>query len=88
MIIRPEVRAAWLHEYNDQAYPIDARLASGAGDIFTVFGPTVGRDAALIRAGASAQLSAACAIYVYYDGVLGRGNYDSNGASGGFSVSF
>ena len=88
VIFRPEVRAEWLHEYNDQAFPIDARLASGTGPILTAFGPTVGRDAALIRAGVRAQLSAAFAIYAYYDGVLGRTNYDSNGASGGVSVSF
>src|ERR1700693_1455156 len=88
MIFRAEARAAWLHEYYDQAYPIDARLASGGGGVLTAFGPTVGHDAAQIRAGVSAQLSRAFAVYVYYDGILGRSNYDSNGASGGFSFSF
>jgi outer membrane autotransporter protein len=88
VIFRPEARAAWLHEYYDQAYPIDARLASGGGSILTAFGPTVGRDAAQIRAGVSAQLSRAFAVYVYYDGIVGRSNYNSNGASGGFSFSF
>ena len=88
MIFRPEARAAWLHEYYDQAYPIDARLASGVGGVLTAFGPTVGRDAALIRAGVSAQLNRAIAIYVYYDGIVGRSNYDSNGGSGGFSITF
>jgi len=88
VIFRPEARAAWLHEYYDQAYPIDARLASGGGGILTAFGPTVGRDAAQIRAGVSAQLSRAFAVYVYYDGIVGRSNYNSNGASGGFSFSF
>jgi outer membrane autotransporter protein len=88
MIFRPEARAAWLHEYSDQAYPIDARLASGGGGILTAFGPIVGRDAAQIRAGVSAQLSRAFAVYVYYDGIVGRSNYNSNGGSGGFSFSF
>ena len=88
VIFRPEARAAWLHEYYDQAYPIDARLVSGGGGILTAFGPTVGRDAAQIRAGASAQLSRTFAVYVYYDGIVGRSNYNSNGASGGFSFSF
>jgi outer membrane autotransporter protein len=88
MIFRPEVRAGWLHEFNDEAYPIDARLASGGSGILTAFGPTVGRDAAQIRAGVSAQLSRAFAVYVYYDGIVGRSNYSSNGASGGFSFSF
>jgi outer membrane autotransporter protein len=88
VIFRPEARAAWLHEYYDQAYPIDARLASGGGGILTAFGPTIGRDAAQIRAGVSVQLSRAFAAYVYYDGIVGRSNYNSNGASGGFSFSF
>jgi outer membrane autotransporter protein len=88
VIFRPEVRAAWLHEYYDQAYPIDARLVSGGGGILTAFGPTVGRDAAQIRAGVSAQPSRAFAVYVYYDGIVGRRNYNSNGASAGFSFSF
>jgi outer membrane autotransporter protein len=87
VIFRPEVRAAWLHEYNDQAYPIDARLASG-GSVLTAFGPTVGRDAAQIRAGVSAQLSRTLMIYAYYDGLLGRSNYESHGASAGFLLSF
>lgn len=88
VIFRPELRAGWLHEYYDQAYPIDARLASGGGGILTAYGPTVGRDAAQIRAGVSAQLSRAFAVYVYYDGIVGRSNYNSNGGSGGFSFSF
>lgn len=88
VILRPEVRAGWLHEYDDQAYPIDARLASGGGGILTVFGPTIGRDAAQIRAGVGAQLTKALAIYAYYDGIAGRTNYNSNGGSCGFSFNF
>jgi outer membrane autotransporter protein len=87
VIIRPEFSAAWLHEYNDRAYPIDAGFLGCPGG-FTVYGPSVGRDGAQVRAGASAQLNPAFAIYVYYDGLLGRGNYSSNGASGGFTWSF
>ncbi len=74
VIIRPELNVAWLHEYNDRAYPIDAGFLGCPGG-FTVYGPNVGRDGAQVRAGASAQLNPAFAIYVYYDGLLGRGNY-------------
>ncbi len=87
VIIRPELNVAWLHEYNDRAYPIDAGFIGCPGG-FTVYGPNVGRDGAQVRAGASAQLNPAFAIYVYYDGLLGRGNYSNNGASGGFTWSF
>jgi len=88
VLVRPELDVAWLHEYNDKAYPIDSRLASGAGDVFTVWGPTVGRDAAQVRAGLNMQLATWLSVYVYYDGLLGRGNYDNNGGSGGFTLSF
>jgi outer membrane autotransporter protein len=87
-IIRPEIRAAWQHEYNDRAYPIDARFASGAGEVFRVHGPTIGRDAALVGGGLSVQWSSRVSTYVYYDGVLGRSNYDNNAVSGGLRVAF
>jgi outer membrane autotransporter protein len=87
-IFRPEIRAAWQHEYGDQAYPIDSRLASGAGDLFRVWGPTEGRDAALVDAGVTLQWNGRFSTYVFYDGVHGRSNYDSNAVSGGFQVGF
>jgi uncharacterized protein with beta-barrel porin domain len=88
VIFRPELRVAWLHEYSDEAYPIRSHLTSGAADSFTVFGPTLGRDAAQIGAGLSVHYNPHCSIYVAYDGVVGRGNYDANGASGGVTFSF
>ena len=33
--LRPELRAAWQHEYGDVAYPIDSQFASDAGGLFT-----------------------------------------------------
>ncbi len=87
-IFRPEMRAAWQHESGDRAYPIEARFASGAGDVFTVHGPAVGRDAALVDAGLSVQWNHRWSAYVYYDGVLGRSNYDNHAVSGGFRISF
>jgi len=87
-IIRPEVRAAYLREYNNRSYPIDASLASGAGDVFRVRGPEIGRHAALVGAGVNVQWCPRFSTYVYYDGVLGRENYDNNAVSGGVKVSF
>ena len=82
------MRAAWQHESGDRAYSIDSRLASGAGDVFTVHGPAIGRDSALVDAGISVQLSSRCSIYAYYDGVLGRSNYENNAVSGGVRFGF
>ena len=88
IIVRPEVRAAWQHEYDERAYPIDARLASGAGGVFTVRGPDIGRDSALVGGGVAVQWNNRISTYVYYDGVLGRENYDSHNVSGGVRISF
>lgn len=86
-LIRPEVRAAWFHEYGDRAYSIDARFLDCAHG-FTVYGPEIGRDAALVGAGLSVQMSRCLAVYAYYDGVLGRSNYDHNAVSGGLRFGF
>src|SRR5262249_32890058 len=87
IILRPEVRAAWLHEYGDQAYPIDARF-QGCPQLFTVRGPNVGEDAALVGAGLTVQFSPMISVFAFYDGVLGRDNYSSNAVSGGLRASF
>jgi uncharacterized protein with beta-barrel porin domain len=87
-LLRPEIRAAWQHEYGDPAYQVDSRLASGAGSIFRVRGPNIGRDAALVGAGLNVQWCPRVSTYVYYDGILGRSNYDNNAVTGGLRVGF
>ena len=88
VIIIPEIRLAWQHEYGDQAYSIVSSFASGAGNSFTVNGPNVGRDSLLVGAGAAVLLSDRISIYAYYDGELGRTNYQSNNVSAGVRISF
>ncbi len=83
----PEVRVAWLHQYTDRAFPIDARFI-GCPDIFTVHGPRIGEDAAQVSAGVTVQFNPMVALYAHYDGIFGRDNYDSNAVSGGLSLSF
>jgi outer membrane autotransporter protein len=87
VIVRPDLRVGWQHEYGDQSYPIDARFASGAGNVFTVRGPALDRDRAVIAAGMTVQWSSRISTHVYYQGQLG-GNYDAHGAGGGLSLSF
>jgi outer membrane autotransporter protein len=88
VVIRPEVRAAWQHEYGDKSYDISASFAGGAGDGFLVNGPEVGRDSLLLGAGFAIQLSETCTTYFYYDGELGREDYDRHSVSGGVRVAF
>src|SRR5207244_3394494 len=51
VVVKPELRAAWQHEYGTTASAIDSSFANGAGGIFTVRGPEVGRDSLLLGAG-------------------------------------
>jgi outer membrane autotransporter protein len=88
IVIKPELRAAWQHEYGDTAYGLDSSFGSGAGDAFHVAGARIGRDSALLGAGFAIQCSDRCATYFYYDGELGRKNYQSTAVTGGLRLAF
>jgi outer membrane autotransporter protein len=88
VVVKPEVRAAWQHEFGDTEYSIVSRFANGAGNSFTVNGPEIGRDSLLIGAGAAVLLNDRVSVYAYYDGELARTNYSSNNVSAGLRVSF
>jgi outer membrane autotransporter protein len=88
VMVRPELRASWQHEYGDQSYEIDSTLGSLGGGSFTVHGPEIGRDSLLIGAGFSIQWNERVSTYLYYDGDLGRENYTSHNVSGGVRVNF
>jgi autotransporter-associated beta strand protein len=88
VVIKPELRLAWQHEYGDAAYSLDSSFANGAGSTFTTSGPKLGRDSLLVGAGFAIQLSDRCATFLYYDGELARTNYLSNAVSGGFRIAF
>jgi outer membrane autotransporter protein len=76
--VRPSVRASWQHEYLYSALPIDAQFASGAGSIFTVQGPALGHDSAVVDAGLDVQWTPTIGTYIGYNGQVGRSNYDSH----------
>jgi outer membrane autotransporter protein len=85
--VRPEVRAAWQHEYGDSVYSLNSSFTQGA-DNFSVSGPKFGRDSLLLGAGFAIQCTERISTYFYYDGELGRTNYESNAVTGGIRVSF
>ena len=88
VLVRPEIRASWQHEFGDSSYALDASFANGAGGNFLVNGPEIGRDSVLLGAGVAIQCSERFSTYFYYDGELGRANYDRHGVSGGVRVAF
>jgi outer membrane autotransporter protein len=88
VLIRPELRLSWQHEYGDSTYSIVASLANGAGNSFSVSGPPIGRDSLLVGAGVAILWNDRISTYIYYDGELARTNYDSQSVSGGFRITF
>jgi outer membrane autotransporter protein len=88
VLIRPELRASWQHEYGDSTYSIVASFANGAGTNFSVNGPSIGRDSFLIGAGVAVLWNDRISTYIYYDGELARTNYDSQSVTAGFRITF
>jgi outer membrane autotransporter protein len=88
VLIKPEIRAAWQHEFGDAAYALDSSFANGAGDTFRVNGPQIGRDSALLGAGFAVQFNDRFSTYFYYDGELGAKNYQSTSVTGGVRLAF
>ena len=85
--ITPSVSAQFQHEFLDNELPIVARFGNGAGGNFTVHGPKVGRDSALLSAAVNvAWGNRAC--YVAYQADVGRKNYESQTVLAGFRVAW
>ena len=72
----------------DAAYALDSNFANGAGDSFRVNGPQLGRDSVLLGAGFAIQFNERFSTYFYYDGELGRKDYQSTSVTGGVRLAF
>jgi outer membrane autotransporter protein len=88
IVIQPSLKAAWEHEYKYSALPVTAGFAGIPGPAATFFGPSEGHDSAVISAGVSVRFTPMISTYLYYDGQLGRGNYESNAVTGGVRINF
>lgn len=85
--VTPSFSAQWQHEYMDDQLPFDARFANDPADVFTVYGPKVGRDSLLMTAGLNVAWKN-YAAYLAYQADLGRENYESHSALIGMRVSW
>ena len=88
VVVRPELRARWQHEYGENTLSINSHFANGAGPDFTVHGPEIGRDSLLLGAGFAIVWNERFSTYVYYDGELARTNYQSSNISAGLRLQF
>ncbi|MEO6739624.1 MAG: autotransporter domain-containing protein, partial [Chthoniobacteraceae bacterium] len=88
VLIRPEMRLAWQHEFGSAGYALTSNFATIGGNAFTVAGTTVGRDSLLASAGFIVMWNDRFGTYVYYDGQFGGSNLESHNVSGGFRLQF
>lgn len=87
-ILRPEVRAAWQHEFGDTSYSLTSTFATLGGSAFTVAGPETGRDSLLVGAGFSILWNERFSTCVFCDAELLRANYSPHNISAGFRIRF
>ena len=86
--VTPQVRLAWQHEFLDSTQTMDSRLVSGNGQIFTVSGPQMDRDRAMIGAGVNVQITPTFSVYGYYDGQIGSSDYRADNVTVGMKYDF
>jgi len=83
----PELRLGWSHEFLDASQKITASLVGVPSSSFTSTGILFGRDAALIGAGFSFEITPQAKVFVDYDGRLGS-RLQEHSISGGVKVRF
>jgi hypothetical protein len=79
---------AWEHEYDYSSLPITVSSVQFPGQSATLFGPSEGRNSAIVNAGVATQWTPRFSTFIGYQGLQGRTNYNSNAVTGGFSFSF
>jgi outer membrane autotransporter protein len=87
MVLIPEVRATWQHEYGDTFDEISATMLFGS-PAFTVTSSPIGRDSLVLNAGFTLQITPLLSAYAFYDGELARTHYEANNVLAGFRYSF
>ena len=85
--VTPQFRAGWLHQYAYKTLPFDAQLASGAGGVFSVQGPSAGRNSAVVEATVNVQWSPRVSTFFGYDDAINNA-YRSQNVSSGVNISF
>ncbi len=85
IVVTPEARARWGHEFLDEQPMLDTRLISVPGGSIAVRGAGLGRDAALLGGGITAAIGTNMALFVNYDAEL-RDGLTSHAVTGGLRL--
>jgi len=85
---RPEVRAAWQHEFLDGIETVNSRFASGAATLFaTRLGDDIADDSAFVGAGINADFTNTVSAFLSYDAEANP-DYLVHSINGGFTIQF
>ncbi len=84
---RPELRAAWQHEYLDQSATLRAAFVVAPGSLFTATGTGFGRESFLGGAGVTTTITSSTQLFFDYDAKI-NGGYTSQAVSGGLRAQF
>ena len=86
-VLTPEIRATWQHEFADVTDSTTASMLFGSPD-FTVTSSPIGRNSLLLNVGFTLTITPQIAAYVFYDGELGRMNYQESNILVGIRANF
>jgi len=86
-VFRPELRAAWQHEFLDESGSIRAAFAASPGSVFTATGTGFGRESFLGGAGLTTTITSSTQVFFDYDAKV-TGGYTAQAVSGGLRVQF
>ena len=86
-VLVPELRLGWSHEFLDASQTLSTSLVGVPGSSFSATGINFGRDAALVGAGLSMELSPDAKVFVDYDGKLSQ-RFQEHAISGGLRLKF
>jgi len=85
---RPEIRAAWQHEFLDGIETVNSRFASGAGTLFTTrLGDDIADDSAFVGASLNAGFTDTVSAFLSYDAEANP-DYLVHSINGGVSFRF
>ena len=88
IMLVPEGRMFWQHEYMDGAESFDATLNGGSGSTFNYSPSNPGKDSVFAGAGVNAYFGDRWSASFYYNADFGRQDYVSHMISGGVNWKF
>jgi fibronectin-binding autotransporter adhesin len=88
LVVTPEVRMFWQHETLEDSPWVASRFASGAGGVFRVRGPRLGRDSLVGSGSVTVQMGEKWSGYAAYSGEFLRTNTASHRVNLGLRMEF